>query len=29
MGTAGYGDERFSFGQSYGQEPIYDPLIYE
>ena len=28
MGTAGYGDEGWSFGQSYGQEPVYMPAIY-
>lgn len=29
MGTAGYGDEGWSVGQSYGQAPIYMPAIYE
>jgi hypothetical protein len=29
MGTAGYGDEGWSFGESYGQDPIYMPAIYE
>lgn len=29
MGTAGYGDERYSIGQSYGQEPLYQPAIYD
>ena len=29
MGTAGYGDEKWSFGQSYAQEPVYTPAIYE
>ncbi|KAI9637230.1 glyoxal oxidase N-terminus-domain-containing protein [Dioszegia hungarica] len=28
MGTAGYGDDRFSIGQSYGQSPLYMPAIY-
>jgi hypothetical protein len=28
MGTAGYGDDRYSIGQSYGQSPIYLPAIY-
>ena len=28
MGTAGYGNEHYSFGQSYGQAPVYTPLIY-
>ncbi|OCF60082.1 glyoxal oxidase [Kwoniella mangroviensis CBS 10435] len=28
MGTAGYGDERYSIGQSYGQAPLYQPAIY-
>ncbi|KAL7423524.1 hypothetical protein Q5752_001104 [Cryptotrichosporon argae] len=28
MGTAGYGDEGWSVGQSYGQDPIYMPAIY-
>jgi hypothetical protein len=28
MGTAGYGDDRYSIGQSYGQDPIYMPAIY-
>ena len=27
-GTAGYGNEHYSFGQSYGQDPIYDPVMY-
>lgn len=29
MGTAGYGNNYFSIGTSYGQEPIYMPAIYE
>jgi hypothetical protein len=29
MGTAGYGDEHWSFGQSYGQSPVYDSVIYK
>lgn len=29
MGTAGYGDEGWSYGQSYGQEPVYMPVIYD
>lgn len=29
MGTAGYGDEGWSLGQSYGQDPIYMPAIYD
>jgi hypothetical protein len=29
MGTAGYGDEKWSIGQSYGQDPIYMPAVYE
>ncbi|WWC85422.1 uncharacterized protein L201_000285 [Kwoniella dendrophila CBS 6074] len=28
MGTAGYGDEKWSIGQSYGQQPLYQPAIY-
>ncbi|WWC63107.1 uncharacterized protein I303_105707 [Kwoniella dejecticola CBS 10117] len=28
MGTAGYGDDGYSVGQSYGQAPIYMPAIY-
>lgn len=28
MGTAGYGDDHYSIGQSYGQDPIYMPAIY-
>ena len=28
MGTAGYGDDHFSIGQSYGQAPVYYPTIY-
>ncbi|WVQ99832.1 hypothetical protein IAU59_006975 [Kwoniella sp. CBS 9459] len=28
MGTAGYGDDGYSVGQSYGQDPIYMPAIY-
>ncbi|WVQ82615.1 hypothetical protein IAT38_004746 [Cryptococcus sp. DSM 104549] len=28
MGTAGYGDDGYSIGQSYGQEPLYQPAIY-
>jgi hypothetical protein len=28
MGTAGYGDEMYSVGQSYGQDPVYMPAIY-
>lgn len=29
MGTAGYGDDGYSVGQSYGQDPVYMPVIYE
>lgn len=29
MGTAGYGNNNFSLGQSYGQEPVYMPAIYD
>ncbi|WVR03155.1 hypothetical protein IAU60_000145 [Kwoniella sp. DSM 27419] len=29
MGTAGYGDEHYSIGQSYGQAPLYQPAIYD
>ncbi|ODO00257.1 hypothetical protein I350_06886 [Cryptococcus amylolentus CBS 6273] len=29
MGTAGYGDDGYSIGQSYGQEPLYTPAIYD
>ena len=29
MGTAGYGDQMYSIGQSYGQDPIYVPTIYK
>ncbi|WWC57666.1 uncharacterized protein I303_100200 [Kwoniella dejecticola CBS 10117] len=29
MGTAGYGDEKYSIGQSYGQQPLYQPAIYD
>ncbi|KAK4686476.1 hypothetical protein P7C73_g3648, partial [Tremellales sp. Uapishka_1] len=29
MGTAGYGNEKYSIGQSYGQDPIYSPAIYD
>lgn len=29
MGTAGYGDEGYSIGQSYGQQPLYQPAIYD
>jgi hypothetical protein len=29
MGTAGYGDQKYSIGQSYGQDPIYSPAIYK
>lgn len=29
MGTAGYGDEKWSVGQSYGQDPIYMPAVYD
>ena len=28
MGTAGYGDDHYSVGQSYGQDPLYMPAIY-
>jgi hypothetical protein len=28
MGTAGYGDDKYSVGQSYGQDPLYMPAIY-
>lgn len=28
MGTAGYGDQNYSVGQSYGQAPLYMPTIY-
>ncbi|RSH89553.1 hypothetical protein EHS25_002104 [Saitozyma podzolica] len=28
MGTAGYGDDKYSVGQSYGQNPVYMPAIY-
>lgn len=28
MGTAGYGDDGYSTGQSYGQAPLYMPAIY-
>ena len=28
MGTAGYGTEKYSTGQSYGQAPVYEPVIY-
>lgn len=28
-GTAGYGNEYWSIGQSYGQEPLYQPGIYD
>jgi len=28
MGTAGYGDEHYSVGMSYGQDPVYTPAIY-
>ncbi|WWC90890.1 uncharacterized protein L201_005827 [Kwoniella dendrophila CBS 6074] len=28
MGTAGYGDDGYSVGQSYGQAPVYMPAIY-
>jgi hypothetical protein len=28
MGTAGYGNELYSIGQSYGQAPVYMPAIY-
>jgi hypothetical protein len=28
MGTAGYGNELYSIGQSYGQDPVYMPAIY-
>ncbi|WWD18903.1 hypothetical protein CI109_103359 [Kwoniella shandongensis] len=28
MGTAGYGDDKYSVGQSYGQDPVYMPAIY-
>ena len=29
MGTAGYGDQGYSTGQSYGQFPVYSPAIYK
>jgi hypothetical protein len=29
MGTAGYGDDKWSIGQSYGQEPVYSPAVYK
>ncbi len=29
MGTAGYGDDHWSIGQSYGQNPVYSPAIYK
>ena len=29
MGTAGYGTEHYSYGQSYGQDPIYAPGVYD
>ena len=28
MGTAGYGDDNYSAGQSYGQDPAYMPALY-
>ncbi|TYJ51663.1 hypothetical protein B9479_007751 [Cryptococcus floricola] len=28
MGTAGYGNEGYSLGQSYGQDPVYMPAVY-
>jgi hypothetical protein len=28
MGTAGYGNDKYSVGQSYGQNPVYMPAIY-
>ena len=28
MGTAGYGDDQFSVGQSFGQAPLYTPALY-
>lgn len=28
MGTAGYGNDHYSVGQSYGQDPVYMPAIY-
>lgn len=28
MGTAGYGDDYYSIGQSYGQDPAYTPALY-
>ncbi|WVN88451.1 uncharacterized protein L203_103662 [Cryptococcus depauperatus CBS 7841] len=28
MGTAGYGDDKYSIGQSYGQDPLYQPALY-
>lgn len=28
MGTAGYGNDKFSTGQSYGQDPVYTPAMY-
>jgi hypothetical protein len=29
MGTAGYGDQMYSIGESYGQDPIYAPGLYD
>jgi hypothetical protein len=29
MGTAGYGDDMWSVGESYGQDPIYSPGLYD
>ncbi|EIW67797.1 hypothetical protein TREMEDRAFT_39940 [Tremella mesenterica DSM 1558] len=29
MGTAGYGNEGYSIGQSYGQDPVYTPVLYD
>ncbi|KAL7420232.1 hypothetical protein Q5752_005199 [Cryptotrichosporon argae] len=29
MGTAGYGNEKLSIGQSYGQDPVYMPAVYD
>lgn len=29
MGTAGYGDDMWSIGESYGQAPIYTPGLYD
>ncbi|XAO25846.1 hypothetical protein I312_104676 [Cryptococcus bacillisporus CA1280] len=29
MGTAGYGNEMYSVGQSYGQDPLYMPALYD